>query len=140
MVFFARKRVGFVEEYYLRIVYEHILTHRTAYGSDGQCRVVRRGRTYRSGIRVGNHVGVTLFSAVARVVTVARRRYKAYTRLVYFVVNGVYIVLVFTRSRKSAGRTERHIDCVYPDKHRVFERGKNIFRSSARIEVGEYFH
>ena len=114
-----------------------------AYGRNRQSRVVSGGRTYRSRIGVGDHVRVALLAAEAGAVTVARRGDKAYSAVVYRVVNlsDVRLIRIFVAfSRKSAGRAERHVYRVDFKSYGVLESGDYIFGFSAAVKIGENLH
>ena len=141
IVFFGGNRGGFfIEEHLTRSFFavhvrDDVSASRTAYRSDRKRAFVRRRRTYRTRIGVGNEVGVALFPAETRRITVARGGYKAYTAFVDTVVNGVdvfFIGIFIAFSRKAAGRTERHVYRVYVEQNSVLESEKYVFRLTAR--------
>ena len=80
-----------------------------------------------------------MFTAEARAVTVARRRKNADTAFVELVVNSVYVQFV-DFSGKTARRAERHIDAVDFEQNRVFQSKQDVFRLTARTQIGENLH
>ena len=146
--------VEFILLYFLNVarfaVEEHLVFRRldvtrkfAAYRRDGQSRIVSGRSADRSRIGVGCEVGISLFAAEARAITVACRGYKADSAVVYRVVNLSYVRLigvVIEFSRESAGRTERHIYRVDVEFNRVFQSRDYIFRSSAAVQIHKYFH
>ncbi|CCZ94430.1 unknown [Corallococcus sp. CAG:1435] len=140
----ARYCVGFQEEESVRIVAVGIrcgdvLALCTADGRHRQRRRIGGGRTYRTRIGIGNLVGVALFAAVGRTVTVAGGSEQTDAAFVDGVVHVVdFVSVLFTG--KSARRTQRHIDGVNFQQNCVFQSGKNVVGVGAVVKVGEHFH
>ena len=139
IVFLCCGGVGFGPEYDVFVVCNEISALNAADGRNRSCRRVRCGRAYGAVVGVGGKRGVTLFAALCGAVAVACGNYKAYAGSVYFIVYRVYKAAVFFAG-KSAGRAQRHVDCVYVEKNCVFYRCYYVFGFTAFGKVGENLH
>ena len=139
VVFLCRGGAGLGVEHDVAAVGDKISALCSADGGNGQSRVISGGRTYRSRIGVGGHVGVALFAALSRAVIVAGRDNKAYARLVDFVVNIVDVAAVFFTG-KTARRAQRHVYGVHAQYNGVFHRRNDVLRFAALLKIGEHFH